>query len=133
MFESRRSKTGREVRMAIKSYMNRIEKLLAMLLKDMKEGGRVVVNPDEVFVMELAADQSKLMNGRKLKEIIRDTYAFAHVLGKRLESGDLYGGVLELSDDDFQASAQNSSNPVPPPEDEASDSIPDPEKSSGAL
>jgi hypothetical protein len=133
MFESRRSKTGREVRMAIKSYMNRIEKLLAMLLKDMKEGGRVVVNPDEVFVMELAADQSKLMNGRKLKEIIRDTYAFAHVLGKRLESGDLYGGVLELSDDDFQASTQNSSNPVPPPEDEASDSIPDPEKSSGAL
>jgi len=122
MFETRRGKTGREVRMAIKNYMNRIEKLLAVLLKDMKEGGRVVLNPNDVFVMDLEADQSKIMNGRKMKEIIRDTYAFAHVLGRRLENGDLYGGVLELSEEDFQASTKDSTAPAPPPEEDASSS-----------
>jgi hypothetical protein len=122
MFETRRGKTGREVRMAIKNYMNRIEKLLAVLLKDMKEGGRVVLNPNDVFVMDLEADQSKIMNGRKMKEIIRDTYAFAHVLGRRLENGDLYGGVLELSEEDFQSSTKDSTAPAPPPEEDASSS-----------
>lgn len=120
LFEARRTKTGREVRMAIKNYMNRVEKLLAVLLKDMKEGGRVVLNPDDVFVMDLEADQSKLMNGRKIKEIIRDTYAFAHVLGRRLENGDLYGGVLELSEEDFQAATRGS--PAHPPEEERAES-----------
>lgn len=113
MFETRRGKTGREVRVAIKNYMNKIEKLLAVLLRDMKEGGHVVLNPDDVFVMDLEADQQKIMNGRKMKEIIRDTYAFAHVLGKRLENGDLYGGVLELSEEDFQASTKDSPAPSP--------------------
>ena len=52
-------------------------------MSSLKEGGRVVLNPNDVFVMDLEADQSKLMNGRKMKEIIRDTYAFAHASTSR--------------------------------------------------
>lgn len=104
MFETRRGKSGREIRNAIKNYMVQVERLLGLLLKDLKEGGRVIINPDDTYSAEMEADKQKLMNGRKMKEIIRDTYAFAYTLNRRLDNGDLYGGVLELSDDDYNNS-----------------------------
>lgn len=102
MYETRRGRTGREVRLAIRNYMTRVEKILGQLLKDIKEGGRVVANPDDILIMDLENDQAKHIHGKRIKVALRDTYAFAHALRVRLESGDLFGGVLEMSDEEFQ-------------------------------
>ncbi|MBW7856992.1 MAG: hypothetical protein H3C43_01505 [Leptonema sp. (in: Bacteria)] len=113
MFETRRGKSGREIRNVIKNYMTQVERSLGLLLKDLKEGGRVIMNPDDIYSAEMEADKQKLMNGHKMKEIIRDTYAFAYTLNRRLENGDLFGGVLELSDEDYNVSVGKPVNENP--------------------
>lgn len=101
--DNRRGGSGRETRVAIAEYMKNVSKALSELISDIRSGGSIVANPDEPMTIESISDEKMRLNGKKVKEGIMESYCFAYALANRIESGDLFGGVLEMSEEDFKA------------------------------
>ncbi len=41
------------------------------------------------------------MNGKSIRDAVSDAYSFTTVFASRLENGDLFGGVIDLSDEEY--------------------------------
>jgi hypothetical protein len=104
ILESKRGTSGRESRNEIKNYMQKVEKALQALISDMQGEGKIIANKDDALKFDLAADQKKRLNGRPVKECIMEAYCYAKALAKRIEDGDLFGGVIDMSEEEFARS-----------------------------
>lgn len=102
MFESRRGATGRNVRILIRDLMQKIRDLLRVAVEDMRNSGSIVENPDEPLKLDAQLEKRKFLQGKKIRESIIDTYCYAYALHSRLEDGDLFGGVIDLSEEEFE-------------------------------
>lgn len=108
--EGRRGATGREVRVRIKEMMGQLSGILTIVEEDMRNDKKIVQNPDDIIKFDSQLESHKLMNGRTVKDCLIEAYAYAKALNYRLEHGDLFGGVIELSDDEFEKAFPTRSN-----------------------
>lgn len=104
LLESRRGSSGREVRNQMKDYLRKVEGLLGTLKRDMRNEKAILVNPEDQIKFDLAADQKKRLNGKPVKQAIMEVFCYVGALAARIEDGDLFGGVLEMSDEEFEKS-----------------------------
>jgi hypothetical protein len=81
--------------------MNKVGGTLKILVDDMKFNGNLVANADEILRFETNLESKKIMNRKTMREVITDAYAFSVTIAARLEKGDLYGGVIDLSDEEY--------------------------------
>lgn len=102
LLEGRRANTGREFREKIKDFMFGLSDLLQILIDDIdKERNEILENRDEVLTFENVETANRL-NNRTIEQAIRETNSFAKAFAFRLEEGDLFGGVLEMGDEQHQ-------------------------------
>jgi hypothetical protein len=100
--EKKRSSIGKNVRMSIKAFMEKVAAELHTLIADMNGAQRIIENPQEVFEFDLPIEGSKKMNGKKVYEAILDAYYYVSAFVYRLSTdGDLHGS-LEFSEEDMQ-------------------------------
>ncbi|MCB1323786.1 MAG: hypothetical protein H7A21_12180 [Spirochaetales bacterium] len=100
--EGRRGAQGREARIQIKEYMEKLSAILLALIKDMRGANQIVLNREEPVKFQLERDARKRLNGKAVKDCIMQAYCYTIALADRLEGGDLYGGVIEMSDEEFE-------------------------------
>lgn len=104
LLDTRRGASGRIVRGGVKTYMNGVVETLNVLIEDMRAQGQIVGNPDEPMKFDIAIEAKKRMQGRTVKECITESYCYALALFRRLDQGDLFGGVLEIGQDEYDRS-----------------------------
>ena len=104
LLESRRGTSGREVRNMMKEYLRKVEGLLGTLKNDMRNEKQILANPEDAIKFDLAADQRKRLNGKPIKQAVMEVYCFVGALAARIEDGDLFGGVLEMNEEEFEKS-----------------------------
>lgn len=103
ILEARRGPSGREARIEIKEYMMKVNALLRALISDMRGPNKIVTNRDDVIQFQMERDKRKRLNGKPVKDCIMQAYCFTSALIDRLEGGDLFGGVVELNAEEFEA------------------------------
>lgn len=115
LMEARRGPSGREARIQIKEHMERVSQVLKVLIDDMRGANQIVTNRDEIVKFQIERDKRKRLNNKPVKDCIMQAYCFTVALADRLENGDLFGGVIELSEDEM-AEAFNTppATPAPP-------------------
>lgn len=101
--ETKRSQHSRNVRVTAQEFMEKSSDILLHLIKDMKSKKEIVGNMDEVIQFD-AVEAKKRLNKKKISTCIMDTYCYTKALAERLENGDLYGGVVELSPEEMEES-----------------------------
>ena len=115
ILENRRGASGRETRVAIKSFVEKVHLTLASLLEDIRtKSGKVVLNPTEVLKFDIQIEGRRKMQGRSVEDALQEAYSYALALATRIDSGDLFGGVIEMSDEDFNRAFGSQ---APPPAD----------------
>ncbi len=102
--DTRRGASGRTVRVGVKTYMNGVVETLNVVIEDIRASGQIVSNPDEPVKFDVALEAKKRMQGRTVRECITEAYCYALALLRRLEQGDLFGGVLEVTQDEYDRS-----------------------------
>ncbi|MBX7058733.1 MAG: hypothetical protein K1X75_11765 [Leptospirales bacterium] len=103
ILESRRGVTSRETRLQIKEFSSRVAEVLRALIHDMRGANQIVSNREDAIRFEIDRDKRKRLNGKAIKDCIMQSYCYSVGLADRLEHGDLFGGVLELSEEEFQS------------------------------
>jgi hypothetical protein len=94
--EQKRIGQSRTVRMVIKDFSTKVRDILLVFIKDMKSAKEIVGNMDEVISLD-AMEARKRLNKKPIKQCIMESYCFVLALSDRIESGDLYGGMVELT------------------------------------
>ena len=102
--DSRRGQSGRQTRIQIKDFMDEVQTILTEIIEDFRAGGSTLSNPDESLQFDLKPNEGMRLDGKKVKEALMETSCFAKALAHRLESGDLYGGVIEMNTEDYEKS-----------------------------
>ena len=103
LLENRRGASGRETRIAVKTFMEKVHMTLAALLEDIRnKAGKVVLNPDDALKFDTQIEGRRKMSGRLVRDAIQECYSYALALAARIDGGDLFGGVIEMSEEDFQ-------------------------------
>ncbi|MDH4263344.1 MAG: hypothetical protein OEV78_09905 [Spirochaetia bacterium] len=92
---------GRNVRGLVRSYMDNVTKILATLITDMKTNKAIVENMDEALEFDSDLEGSKRLNGQPVKQCILETYCYSLALNERLINGDLFGGILDMTDEEM--------------------------------
>jgi hypothetical protein len=95
---------GRNVRGLVRSYMDNVTKILATLITDMKGNKAIVENMDEPLHFDSDLEGSKRLNGQPVKQCILETYCYSLALHERLVNGDLFGGILDMTDEEMTTS-----------------------------
>ncbi|MEQ9363951.1 MAG: hypothetical protein RIF32_06900 [Leptospirales bacterium] len=103
ILDARRGPSGREARIEIKEYMEKVNALLHALITDMRGPNKIVTNRDDVVQFQMERDKRKRLNGKPVKDCVMQAYCFTAGLIDRLEGGDLFGGVIELNEEEFAA------------------------------
>ncbi|WP_425460594.1 hypothetical protein [Leptospira ilyithenensis] len=101
--EQKRTGQSRTVRMGIKEFAQRSRDILLDLIKDMKSKKEIVVNMNDVITFD-AMESRKRLNKKPIKQCVMEAYCFALALFDRIESGDLYGGLVELTPEQMKES-----------------------------
>lgn len=101
MLEGRRGTSGQQVKGMIADFMNRVVEALRSLVEDIGGARQIVVNTDEIYTFDLTSDITKRLNGRAVKICIWEAFCFAAALAHEIEAGSLYGGVIEMSEEEF--------------------------------
>jgi hypothetical protein len=99
--ENKKNNAGRTFRMAVKGSMKNVSDALLALIRDMKGSKKIVGNMDEQIRFDSRVEGRKRLNNKKISQCIMEAYCYAATFFHRLESGDLYGGVIEMSDEEF--------------------------------
>ncbi|MES0488878.1 MAG: hypothetical protein ABUK01_02735 [Leptospirales bacterium] len=102
--KTRMDMEGRNTRGTIQSYMDRVTRTLAILIADMKGEKKIVDNMDEALNFDSELEGSKRLNGQAVKQCILEAYCFSLALSYRLSEGDLFGGILEMTDEEMVSS-----------------------------
>ncbi|MDH4200923.1 MAG: hypothetical protein OEV66_11170 [Spirochaetia bacterium] len=95
---------GRNVRGLVRSYMDNVTRMLALLITDMKSEKKIVQNMDQPLAFDSEREGSKRLNGQPVKQCILETYCYSMALNERLTNGDLFGGILDMTDEEMIAS-----------------------------
>ncbi len=95
---------ARNTRGLIRTYMGNVAKNLALLISDMKGERNIVGNMDEPVTFDKGLEGKKRLNGKLVKQCIMEAYCYSLALKERLETGDLYGGVIQMTDEEMVAS-----------------------------
>ncbi|WCL47993.1 hypothetical protein [Leptospira sp. GIMC2001] len=101
--ETKRSQHSRNVRVVTKEFMEKTRDLLLVLINDMKSKREIVGNMDDIMTFD-SVEAKKRLNKKPVKQCIMEAYCFTLALAERLENGDLYGGVVELSPEEMKES-----------------------------
>ncbi|TGJ98892.1 hypothetical protein EHQ53_11145 [Leptospira langatensis] len=99
--ETKRSQQSRNVRVTAKDFLQKGAELLSKLIADMKGKREIVTNMDTLMTFDLV-EAKKRLNKKPIKQCIMESYCFALALAERLENGDLFGGVPELSPEEME-------------------------------
>ncbi|TGK29539.1 hypothetical protein EHO66_09950, partial [Leptospira kmetyi] len=99
--ETKRSQQSRNVRVTVKEFVEKTSEILEKLIADMKSKKEIVTNMDELMSFDLMEARRRL-NKKPIKQCIMEAYCFAIAFAGRLESGDLFGGVTELSPEEME-------------------------------
>ena len=99
--DGRRGATGREFKKSVMNLMIQVRDVLKILIEDMKGPSLIVDNADEAMVFDLPAETSKRLNKRPVKQCVWEAFSFASALSAQLESGLLYGGVIEVPAENY--------------------------------
>ena len=92
---------GRDARMQTSEYFNKLAAIFKVLIIDMRGSNQIVLNKDEPIKFQMERDLKKRLNGKPVKDCIMQAYCFSVGLAHRLKDGDLFGGVIEMSDEEF--------------------------------
>jgi len=101
--EQKRTGQSRTVRMVIKEFNVKVRDILLEFIKDMKSKKEIIANMDEVISLD-AMEAKKRLNKKPIKQCIMESYCYALALSDRIESGDLYGGLVELTPEQMKDS-----------------------------
>ncbi|MCC5814541.1 MAG: hypothetical protein JJT78_07280 [Leptospira sp.] len=101
--ETKRSQHSRNVRVTAKEFMEKTSDILLILINDMKSKREIVGNMDEPIVFD-SMEAKKRLNKKPIRNCIMESYCFSKALAERLENGDIYGGVVELSPEEMKES-----------------------------
>lgn len=101
--QSRVDVETRNTRGLLRSYMEQVSVQMAKLLSDMKGPKLIIGNMDDKITFS-AVEGTKKLNDKTVKECIMEAYCYSLALKERIESGDLYGGVHEMTDDELISS-----------------------------
>ncbi|RHX88699.1 hypothetical protein [Leptospira stimsonii] len=99
--ETKRSQQSRNVRVTVKEFVEKTGEILERLISDMKSKKEIVTNMDELMTFDLMESKRRL-NKKPIKQCIMESYCYAIALAGRLENGDLFGGVTELSAEEME-------------------------------
>ncbi|HSV96704.1 MAG TPA: hypothetical protein VLM75_07200 [Spirochaetota bacterium] len=103
--DKKKTGVGKNVRMTVRDFMEKVIIELSTLIADMNGGQRIVDNPQDVLGFESSIEGSKKMNGRKVYEAILAAYCYASAFRYRLSSdGDLFGEE-EINEEEMQKMA----------------------------
>jgi hypothetical protein len=101
--ETKRSQHSRNVRVIAKEFMEKTRDILLILINDMKSKREIIGNMDDIMSFD-NVEAKKRLNKKPVKQCIMESYCFSLALAERLENGDLYGGVVELSPEEMKES-----------------------------
>ena len=101
--EQKRSGSSRNVRVKIKDFLDKTKAALGTLVEDMKHRNEIVENKDDLMVFDMI-EAKKHLNKKPIRQCLTEAYCYAQAFSARLESGDLFGGVVELSPDEMMTS-----------------------------
>ncbi|TGM39846.1 hypothetical protein [Leptospira biflexa] len=101
--EQKRTGQSRTVRMAIKEFSLKSRDSLLTLIKDMKGKKEIVANMNDVLTLD-SMESRKRLNKKPVKQCIMEAYCYLLALHDRIEAGDLYGGLVELTPEQMKAS-----------------------------
>ncbi|EMO09606.1 hypothetical protein LEP1GSC137_3595 [Leptospira borgpetersenii str. Noumea 25] len=87
--------------MTVKEFVEKTAEILEKLITDMKSKKEIVTNMDEIMTLDMMESKRRL-NKKPIKQCIMEAYCFAIAFAGRLESGDLFGGVTELSPEEME-------------------------------
>ncbi|EQA38522.1 hypothetical protein LEP1GSC047_2213 [Leptospira inadai serovar Lyme str. 10] len=99
--ETKKSQQSRNVRVTVKDFIQKGSDLLSRLIADMKGKKEVVTNMDDLMTFDLI-ESKKRLNKKPIKQCIMEAYCYSLALSERLESGDLFGGVPEMSPEEME-------------------------------
>lgn len=102
LLEGRRGSTGRELRQKIKDFMTVITYNFEMMIQDMKGGNKEIVeNKDDNIKFDNPVITGGRLDGKTIEVCIKEANDYCRALEHRIDKGDLYGGVMEMSLTDY--------------------------------
>ncbi|TGK86649.1 hypothetical protein EHQ24_03300 [Leptospira noumeaensis] len=101
--EQKRTGQSRTVRMAIKEFSLKSRDSLLVLIKDMKGKKEIVANMNDVLTLD-SMESRKRLNKKPVKQCIMESYCYLMALYDRIETGDLFGGLVELTPEQMKSS-----------------------------
>lgn len=101
--EQKRTGQSRTVRLAIKDFSLKSRDALLVLIKDMKGKKEIVANMNDVLTLD-SMESRKRLNKKPVKQCIMEAYCYLLALHDRIETGDLYGGLVELTPEQMKSS-----------------------------
>ncbi|TGL37364.1 hypothetical protein [Leptospira perdikensis] len=101
--EQKRTGQSRTVRMAIKEFSLKSRDSLLVLIKDMKSKKEIVANMNDVLTLD-SMESRKRLNKKPVKQCIMEAYCYLMALYDRIETGDLFGGLVELTPEQMKSS-----------------------------
>jgi hypothetical protein len=99
--EKKRNGIGKNVRMIIRAFMEKVVDVLKILMEDMNRPQQIIQNPQDVLSFESSIEGSRKMEGRKVYEAVTAAYQFASAFVHRLNPGGDLHGELEFKEEDF--------------------------------
>lgn len=100
--EKKKASVGKNVRMTVRAFMEKVLAELSTLIADMNGEQRIIDNPQDVLGFESAIEGNKKMNGKKVYEAVLAAYYYASAFAFRLSAGgDLYG-VEDLNEEEMR-------------------------------
>lgn len=101
--EQKRTGQSRTVRLAIKEFSLKSRDALLVLIKDMKGKKEIVANMNDVLTLD-SMESRKRLNKKPVKQCIMEAYCYLLALHDRIETGDLFGGLVELTPEQMKSS-----------------------------
>ena len=92
--DKEKSNTGRDARMVVKRFLEKLCDELKALINDIQNAQRIIINPQDRIDFETNIEGDKKLNKKSVHQAINITYLFASALLYRLgPEGDLSGGL----------------------------------------
>lgn len=100
--DKKRNTIGKNIRMAVRSFMEKIAEQLKILIDDMNGPQKIIENPQEELVFDSSIEGNKRLNGAKVYSAITTAYNYAAAYIYRLgPGGDLFG-ELEFNEQEME-------------------------------
>ncbi len=100
-FQDKKMRSARETFKLMVEYVTQLENILLILYKDVKNIKKIIINPEEIIKFEAEA-QNKLMNNKKIMDIIRDAYATIYSLSDKIRNGELrISNSIDFTEEEF--------------------------------